>query len=203
MEKKRNNNFLLWLGNLFIIASLLGLAFTFYPLLSAYFFPSSPGQAIAASGIFITIPKIHAYSPIVENVDPFNEQVYKQALRRGVAHAKNTKLPGENGMTFLFAHSSGMPWELTRFNTVFLRLGELKKGDTIIIYKDAKQFTYTVFDKKVVWPNEVSYLLNTSKTQLILQTCAPIGTSLKRLLIFATLQHPKPDVPTRTTSGVY
>lgn len=188
MKKKQNNNFLLWLGDLFIVASLLGLTFTFYPLLSAYFFPSDPGHAVAAKGIFITIPKIHAYSPIIENVDPFNELEYKQALQRGVAHAKNTKLPGENGMTFLFAHSSGAPWEQTRFNTVFLRLGELEKDDTIIIVRDGKKFEYRVFDKKEVWPNEVSFLEDTSKNQLILQTCTPIGTSLKRLLVFATLQ---------------
>ena len=32
---------------------------------------------------------------------------------------------------------------------------------------------------------DVSYLIETKKTQLILQTCTPIGTSLKRLLVFA------------------
>lgn len=171
-------------GNILITVSFIGFVFTFYPVLSAYF-PTQISRPNSQSGLFITVPKINAQAPIIEQVDPFNQTEYKEALSRGVAHAKNTKLPGENGMTFLFAHSSGMPWELTRFNTVFLRLGELKKGDTIVIYKDAKQFTYTVFDKKEVWPNEVNYLLDTSKDQLILQTCVPIGTSLKRLLIFA------------------
>ena len=75
---------------------------------------------------------------------------------------------------------------MTRFNTVFLRLGELNMGDIISIYKDGKEYTYAVSDKKEVWPNEVSYLVNAEDEDiLILQTCTPIGTDLKRLLIFA------------------
>lgn len=174
-----------YFANTIIIASLLSLAITFYPLLSVYVFPSDPSQAVAANGLFISIPKIHAYAPIIENVDPFNEEEYKKALEKGVAQAKGTFLPGEKGTSFLFAHSTAPPWEITRYNTVFLRLGELKKDDTIIIAHDGKELKYIVTDKKTVWPNEVNYLLHTSKTQLILQTCTPIGTSLQRLLIFA------------------
>ena len=59
------------------------------------------------------------------------------------------------------------------------------KGDIIIISKDRKLYKYKVTDKKTVWPNEVNYLLETKKTQLILQTCVPIGTSFQRLLVFA------------------
>ena len=85
-----------------------------------------------------------------------------------------------------------MPWEMTRYNTIFLRLGELSVGDEIVITRNGKELKYTVSDKKEVDPSEVNYLLQTDKTEprlnrgkLILQTCTPIGTALKRLLIFA------------------
>lgn len=183
------NKMLYHLGNFLIVASLFGFIFTFYPLIKMYIFLSPSVEATKKTkGTFITISKINAHAPIIEKVDPWNEEEYKKALAKGVAHAKGTFLPGEKGTSFLFAHSSGAPWELTRFNTVFLRLGELEKDDTIIVVRDGEKFTYRVFDKKEIWPNEVSFLEDTSKNQLILQTCTPIGTSLKRLLIFATPQ---------------
>ncbi len=168
--------------------SLMGFIYTFYPLITAYFFPP-PIKTIQASSTTqptLSIPKIGAQAPIIYQVDPWNEAAYKKALESGVAQAKGTALPGEKGTTFIFAHSSGNPWELTRYNTIFLRLGELEKGDLIVISLPEKQLTYRVIDKKTVWPQEVQYLTNTQKDQLILQTCTPIGTSLQRLLVFAT-----------------
>ena len=131
------------------------------------------------------IPKINIASQIISNVDPFNETEYRKSLEKGIAHAKNTSLPGEKSTTFLFAHSSDLPWRITRYNIAFFRLPELKRGDSINIFRNGKTYKYKVSDKKTVWPNEVNYLLDTKKNQLILQTCVPIGTSFQRLLVFA------------------
>jgi LPXTG-site transpeptidase (sortase) family protein len=180
------NKFLFRLGNAMILLSMAGFVFIFYPFIALYLSPAPIITEVQAKqGTFITIPKIHAQSQVIENVDPMNESIYNEALKKGVAHAKGTSLPGQKGTTFLFAHSSGNPWELTRMNTIFLRLGELQTEDTIELVKDGQTFIYKVTDKKEVDPTEVNYLLQTTKDQLILQTCTPIGTSLKRLLIFA------------------
>ena len=173
------------LGNILILLSLFGFVYTFFPILQIYLFPPAIKTVLPAKGMFITIPKIHAQAPVTENVNPWNEAVYKEVLKKSVAQAKGTSLPGQNGTIFLFAHSSGAPWELTRFNTIFLRLGELQPGDKIIIERNGKIYNYKVREKKVVFPDEVQYLLQTKRTQLVLQTCTPIGTSLKRLLVFA------------------
>jgi len=167
-----------------MIFSILGFVFTIFPLARMYLVPIHP-PLHNLKGTFISIPKINAEAPIIENVNPWDENAYKEALRKGVAHARYTSLPNQTGTIFLFAHSSGMPWEITGYNTVFLRLGELKSKDSITIQKDSHTYNYTVRDTKEVWPNEVNYLLNEKKNQLILQTCTPIGTSLKRLLVFA------------------
>lgn len=173
------------LGNLLIILSLLGLSVVFYPIVRIYLFPPTIKPMATQKEIFLTIPKIHAQAPIVENVNPWDITEYSQTLKKGIAHAKGTALPGEKGTVFLFAHSSGAPWDIAWYNTIFLRLGELQKGDNIEINKNGKKYLFKVREKKEVWPNEVNYLSGTKKNQLILQTCTPVGTSLKRLLIFA------------------
>ena len=164
-------------GNFLIIFSLALLAFIYYPILSSYFLPS---KFVSNSSYYIQIPKINASSDIIENVDPWDRKIYEKALERGVAQAKDME-------NFLFAHSSLPPWKMTRTNTAFLRLGELKKGDQIIIHKDRKDYVYQVEDKKEVWPNEVGLVVEKSKDYLVLQTCTPLGTDWKRLLIFAKL----------------
>lgn len=172
-------------GNFLIISSLLLLLFIYYPIIAIYLFPAKIDENPSHKGYFIQIPKIRAQAPIVIDVDPWKEKEYQSKLSLGVAHAKGTSAPNGEGSSFLFAHSSDVPWKLSRYNTVFLRLSELKIGDDIYVFKDGKKITYKVFAKKEVWPNEVTYLTQQGKNELILQTCTPIGTAFKRLLIFA------------------
>src|SRR5688572_11204138 len=54
----------------------------------------------------IIVPKINAAAPIVANVDASDSKKYLSALKRGVAHANGTALPGQTGNVFLFAHST-------------------------------------------------------------------------------------------------
>ena len=163
------------IGSTLITLSILLLFLIYYPFISLYLFPPSISLQ-PKSGSYILIPKINALAPIIENVDPWSEKEYKEALKKGVAKAKGTN--------FYFAHSSLPPWEMTRINTAFLRLGELKNGDQIKIIKDGQELNYMVSGKKEVWPNEVTYL-TTSQSELVLQTCTPLGTAFKRLLVFA------------------
>lgn len=161
------------------------LIFTYLPLLQ-FFVPNWTTQPALTSNYYIDIPKISAQAPIIAGVNPWNESEYEKALQKGVAQAKGTSLPGQPGTIYLFAHSSLPPWEITRTNTAFLRLGELVPGDKIIIERQGVKYDYTVTGEKVVWPNNVSYLTQDLQiNQLILQTCTPIGTSLQRLLVFA------------------
>lgn len=158
----------------------------FTPLLLTYL--TSPELTVSSSPseeFRIAIPRINAYAPVIQNVDPWNENEYNAALKRGVAHAASTGLPGEGKTTYLFAHSTGFPWEQLYYNTIFLRLGELKPGDEIILDRNKKRFTYRVVRTIEVWPDDTEYLRNIERNQLILQTCTPIGTTLKRLLVFA------------------
>ena len=164
-------------GSLLMIASLGLLTIIYLPVLMAYL-PNE--NKILDSSFDISIPKIDANAPIIDNVDPWKKSEYEEALKKGVARAKGYH-------NFLFAHSSLPPWQMTRTNTPFLRLGELKNGDQIIIHRGGKEYVYKVVGKKEIWPNQVEVLIDSSRDLLILQTCTPLGTDLKRLLIFAKL----------------
>jgi LPXTG-site transpeptidase (sortase) family protein len=172
-----------YLGNLLVLLSLVIFAYIFYPVLQSYLVPGSYAQ-VASDTYSLWIPKIRAAGKVIPNVDPWDEEAYRKALKQGIAQAKGTSVPGQHGTVYLFAHSSGPPWEQTRYNTIFLRLGELQRGDFVYVTWRGEKYTYKVQNKKVVSATDITYLQE-KKDQLIIQTCTPIGTDWKRLLVFA------------------
>jgi sortase A len=173
-----------YIGNALMALSFFILVFIYYPLAQIYLFPSKPN--IPAGHPSISIPKIGAVAPLELNIDPWKKEVYEPALEKGVAHAFGTALPGEGKLIYLFAHSSSPAWKITRYNTIFLRLNELKPGDTVTLNNEGKDYIYNVVDKKVVSPRDIEFLTKPSeKEQLVIQTCWPIGTDWQRLLVFA------------------
>lgn len=134
----------------------------------------------------IVIPKVGANVRVIANVNPANQKEYSEALKHGVAHASNTKLPGEGGHVFLFAHSTDYWWNVGTYNAVFYLLYKLEKGDEVDIFYKRHRFTYRVIGNEVVKPSQVEYLTRKSNKEfLTLQTCWPPGTTLERLVVFA------------------
>src|SRR3989344_6863006 len=173
-----------FLGNLLIVSSLTFLGLIYLPILKVYL-PAKP-EVLQNPDFSISIPKINALSPLVDDVDPWNETEYREALKKGVAVSKGFKKPGEKGTVYLFAHSSDSSWRISGYNTVFFRLGELKEGDIIDISYAGIPYKYRVSYSVEVWPGQVEAITKSEEDQLILQTCTPVGTSLKRLLVFAS-----------------
>lgn len=136
----------------------------------------------------IIIPKIHAKAKIIPNVDPANYDAYMAALKTGVAHAAGTQFPGSTGNIYLFAHSTDDILNVANYNAVFYLLRELEIGDEVNVYFAGAKHRYTVNDKQIIDPTDVSHLTPTNAEnleRLILQTCWPPGTTIKRMLIFA------------------
>lgn len=141
----------------------------------------------------IVIEKIDANAKIISNVDPNNEKEYMAALSEGIAQAKGTSLPGQNGNMYLFSHSVNAPWDVVRYNAVFYLLGKLNAGDRVIIFYQGKRFDYVVFDKSVVSATDTNFLLqNYDIPVLTMQTCDPPGTTINRLIVRAKLERDKP-----------
>lgn len=138
----------------------------------------------------ITIPKIMAKSMVIPDVPPFDKAEYLKILENDVvAQAKDTDRPGEGlgKMTYIFAHSTQQGIDMVRKNAVFYLLGELVNDDTFSIRYMGNTYIYSIYDKKVVAASEIEYLeyKEEDKEVAILQTCWPIGTDWKRLLVFA------------------
>lgn len=135
----------------------------------------------------VVIPKINANSRIIPNVDPGNYDEYMGALTQGVAHAAGSVFPGMDGNVYLFAHSTDYFWNVGRYNAVFYLLKELDKGDEVDIFYGGRRYIYTVEDKRIVNPDDVSFVTNNigGQQRLTLQTCWPPGTTIKRLIVFA------------------
>lgn len=145
-----------------------------------------PSSLITAGQEFrITIPKIDLISDISPYVDLSKELEYKsELLNTGVAHAKDSYLPGEGGPVFLFAHSTDSIFNIARFNAKFFYAKDLKEGDGIQIDFKGKKYNYLIDHSVIVSPEDVETVRQTP-ADLILMTCTPPGTDWQRLLIFA------------------
>lgn len=134
----------------------------------------------------LVIPKIDASANIITNVDVNNKLDYLSALQKGIAHARGSSFPGQNGRIFLFSHSTDSPANFAQYNAVFYLLRKLEKGDQIVIYFTAKKYVYEVIDKIVESPADTHWLEPKSGAEeLVLMTCDPPGTTWNRLIIVA------------------
>lgn len=198
-------------GSLLIFISLAGFLLTYGPILKvevgyrlSRMFYAQPkgsfGDLLINKGLLeetegvpdpqfsLSVPKIHAKGKIIANVDPSSESDYFAALRQGVAHAAGTAFPGEGKTIYLFAHSTDSPINILRYNAIFYLLKELAIGDEVDIYYGGVKYRYRVTDTKIVDPTATTYLTKENEQGqelLILQTCWPPGTTLRRLLVFA------------------
>lgn len=136
----------------------------------------------------ILISKLGITSPIIKGVDAFDSKEYQLALSKGIAHAIGTKLPGEGGNIFLFAHSSADLFTAERYNSVFYLIHHLDKGDTVDIWYEGRQYKYEVKQKEFVSPGSTAILTRIMPSEtLTLMTCWPPGTTLSRLIVTAKL----------------
>lgn len=139
-----------------------------------------------AEGYGIVIPKLYIQEQVVANVDPTDRAVYLPALKQGIAHAAGSAYPGDEGLGYYFAHSSGLDAPIHGGRAVFYLLGKLEMGDEVRLYRDSKRYTYRVVDSRVVEATEVGFLsAEYERETIVLQTCWPVGTSSKRLLVTA------------------
>jgi sortase A len=200
-----------WAGVFLITSSILFLVWSFLPVIweegryyleknrpvtvvtqkEADALPSGPGQERnilkpVDENFGVVIPKILANAKVIADVDPNNSVEYQKALSQGVAQAKGSASPGEEGNVFIFSHSGVDFYEANRYNAVFYLLDKLEKGDEILLFYQGKKIVYRVKEKKTVGSEEVRYMdSNPGERIVTLMTCWPAGTEFKRLIIIA------------------
>ena len=195
-ENKKHFSLPLIVGLILILVSLTIPLKTFTPVISSEikYQISPPKKDIEISPIdtdfSIVIPKIAANTKVAKNIDPFNSQIYQLALTQGVAHASTSDTPDKSGNVFIFAHSAGNWYQANQYNAVFYLLNKLSSGDEIFVYYKNQKYTYLVDQIKTVDSKQTDYLNRSfGQHQLTLMTCWPPGTTLKRLLVTATLKN--------------
>lgn len=130
----------------------------------------------------IYIEKIGVNAPISWDA---SEGEIMDKLQEGVAHVAGTGKPGEDLDAVITGHSSNYWWKKGDYNSVFALLPSIDKGEKIVLSAHGKIYRYEVTDKKEVSKKDLQDYISNKDKGLVLMTCIPVGTNLKRLLVFA------------------
>ncbi|QDY44740.1 class D sortase [Planococcus glaciei] len=119
------------------------------------------------------IPKLDATLPIFHGTD-------EEELEKGVGHFADSVLPGESDNSVLSGHR----------DTVFRRLGEVGKGDLLVVETSAGKFTYKVRQVRIVDREDRTVIVPKPKATLTVSTCYPfdfVGYAPDRYILVADL----------------
>ena len=110
-----------------------------------------------------------------------------ESLEAGVAHVPETSMPWDRGAqrnTYLAAHRLGYPGTGSRL--LFYELDELGRGDEVILKGRGETYRYRVSEVLVVDPSD-SWVMGqvVGRDMVTLQTCTPVPTYEKRLVVRA------------------
>ena len=106
-----------------------------------------------------------------------------EILKKGVGHSSGSYFPGEGGSIIYMGHNS---------KKVFRRFGELQKGNEIKVTTNYGEYTYKIYDMKLIKETETDKLpIQKEKEILMIYTCYPfnnIGYTTQRYVVYAELE---------------
>ena len=135
-----------------------------------------PPRAQPAPGSLLgrlEIPRLHVSAIVRAGSDA-------RTLQLAIGHIGGTALPGERGNVGLAAHR----------DTFFRRLGEIRAHDQVRLVTRNGTFTYRVEGTRIVDPQDLWVLDQTTEAALTLITCYPfryIGSAPQRFIVRAQL----------------
>ena len=120
----------------------------------------------------IEIPKIDVNLPVY-----FGSTL--DVLKNGVGHDSASYFPGEGGTIIYMGHNS---------KNAFRRFSELKKGDEITVKTSYGDFTYKIYDMKLINEKDLDALpIQKDEEILMCYTCYPfnnIGYATQRYVVY-------------------
>ncbi|HEX3569118.1 MAG TPA: sortase [Candidatus Saccharimonadales bacterium] len=152
----------------------------------------------------VIIPKINVEIPIDFSLNTTDENTIENSLENGVVHYPSTVAPGQLGNAAFFGHSSNNIFNPGKYKFAFVLLHELVNGDIFYVTYNGKVYTYKVFQKEIVNPDQ-TWVLNAvagKSATAALITCDPPGTSLHRLVVWGEQISPDPSGNTQGTPAV-
>lgn len=118
--------------------------------------------------------------PVLKQEFPIIEGTGTLELKKGVGHMTETAMPGEADNCVLSGHR----------DTVFSRLGSLRKGDQVIVQAAAGTFTYEIRLIRIVHKNDRTVVVPADHAVLTVSTCYPfnyVGAAPDRYVLVADL----------------
>lgn len=138
----------------------------------------------------IIIPKMGKNIPLLDiknrNISWQNEleDIFMKELENGVIRYPWSARPGQDGLSFIFGHSSNFPWLKWDYNDVFATLDRVMIWDEVIVYYNQKKYTFRIKERAIIKPGDVWILKrNNNKPEIAVMTCWPIWTTLNRFII--------------------
>lgn len=150
--------------------------------------PAHP-QIVNDGLVRVIIPKAGVDAIVVDGIT-------RKQLAVGPGHMPATPMPGETGNAVISAHR----------DTFFRKIGDLRKGDDVIVRRNGEIFHFGVDHKLIVLPSDLSVLKPTKDTELTLITCYPtyfIGPAPERLIVVSKLVSREPDYGMQTASATH
>lgn len=145
-----------------------------------------PTNRLIISDLNINVPLIDV--PVKKGND-FTEGNFDEELMQGVVKYPTTAIPGAQGNSLLFGHSSTERWKKNPYGIVFRNLPKLQAGQQFQIVWNGQLTTYEMIERKVVLPKEVAdyyhEFQNKGESFVTLMGCYPIGSDAKRMMVVA------------------
>ena len=106
-----------------------------------------------------------------------------EILKKGVGHSSGSCFPGEGGSIIYMGHNA---------KNTFRRFGELQIGNEIKVTTSYGEYTYKIYDMKLIKETETDKLpIQKDKEILMVYTCYPfnnIGYTTQRYVVYAELE---------------
>jgi len=134
----------------------------------------------------LTIPKINITSPII-TAKTNNNDVVHGLLDSGVVLYPGSVAFGATGQTVMLGHSAPVGWPKIKYDWVFSKLNELKKGDMVVVTYNYETRYYQVVNTRVVSPEYGVPAATVKGNSLMLVSCWPPGKDLSRIAVEATI----------------
>lgn len=146
---------------------------------------SSSVQFASKKYFSISIPSIGIVDLTVTHPsDPYTQKGVLEPLQEGVGHL--FAYPGKGSKIMIYGHSSGYPWDLSKFTKIFRTINEVKEGTKIYVTYDGKLYVYQVTEKKTISSSDKTAFEPDEKgEQLVLYTCWPPDSISQRYLVYA------------------
>ncbi len=142
-------------------------------------------QYASSKPFAITIPSLGITDlTITHPSDPFSQEGIVSILTNGVGHLFS--YPGEGSKIMIYGHSSGYPWDISKYTKIFREINKMSIGSRIYVTYKNKIFVYQVNEKKTIPAKDRSlFEPDDSGESLILYTCWPPDSITQRFTVHA------------------